>query len=455
MTEKNDATIPLIKHGQFAVVDTTIKSTDVMWFDEMSGDYGDGGRTVYLEIKERALSNDPKTELKPMDLTGRDVRFQGHDARGVFNRVALSTKMIDQTKGRVEITLPREIYRNEGAYQNAEFEIYEVNGDTRISTVPVGFEVYNNHAHIAMGELTPFSDEFEALKEKLETATADEIDKLNQKFGDLIAQVSIAENNVNALKQLLATWTKNVADKAVALLNAKNTFTEEAEFLKPITGYTTGNTIPIFFSATPQQDINDVVKLRDLPEGTTTRTYYTGNKALNNPIPNNDNFMIETHKVTAQTAYQKIQTMGADNGEIRFRNVSSLLTQPVFGNWYTTAKWTPWRTLVPYLDKQFTVGNVTPMYRIDGNLVHIKGDLTPAKTLPNTDVKAAYTMFDNLPFDFANAQVRIQVGSGLTTFALFTEGKHMEMQKYSTGNQIVPINAGGYIGMSGVFSLEN
>lgn len=455
MTEKNDATIPLIKHGQFAVVDTTIKSTDVMWFDEMSGDYGDGGRTVYLEIKERALSNDPKTELKPMDLTGRDVRFQGHDARGVFNRVALSTKMIDQTKGRVEITLPREIYRNEGAYQNAEFEIYEVDGDTRISTVPVGFEVYNNHAHIAVGELTPFSDEFEALKAKLETATVDEVEKLNAKFSGLIASVKTTNNNVDALKQLLATWTQNIADKAVALLNGDNQFTgKNNSFTYPVSGFMTGITNKIYTVNDPKQDINDINKLRSLPEATTTVDYYSNNGTLNNPMDSNY-FAVETRKITRDTAFQTITNMNLVDGETKTRTVQAMTSQPVFGDWYTTAKWTPWRTLAPYLDKQFAVGNVTPMYRIDGNLVHIKGDLVPTKTLPNKDVTTAYTMFDNLPFDFANAQVRIQVGSGLTTFALFTSGKHMEMQKYSSGGQLVPINEGGYIGVSGVFSLEN
>ena len=455
MMTKEEASVAQNKEGKFIIVDTTLKSTETMWFDEMSGDYGDAARKVYLAIKDRALSNDPKVPLNPMDLNGMDVRLQGHDAKGVFKRVALATRMIDAEKGRVEITIPREFYINPGAYENAEFEIYETNGDTVISTVPVGFEVYNNHAHITTNETKPFSDEFNALTKELESATDDEIEKLNAKFSQLISSVKTTGNNVDALKQLLATWTQNITDKAVALLNGDNQFTgKNNSFTYPVSGYMTGITNKIYTVNDPQQDVNDINKLRSLPEATTTVDYYSNNGASNNPMDSNY-FTVETRKITRDTAFQTITNMNLVDGETKVRTVQAMTSQPVFGNWYTTAKWTPWRTLVPYLDKQFSVGNVTPMYRIDGNLVHIKGDLTPTKTLPNKDVTTAYTMFDNLPFDFANAQVRIQVGSGLTTFALFTSGKHMEMQKYSSGGQLVPINEGGYIGMSGVFSLEN
>lgn len=454
MTEKNDANIPLVKQGIYGVLNTTLTSDDTMWFDEMSGDLGDAGRTVYLAIKTRAASNDPKTPLVPMDMTGRDVRLVGHDARGVFKSVGLATKIVNATAGLVEMTLPRALYQAVGAYQNAEFEIYETQGNTKVSSVRVGFEVYNNHAHMTTGESEMYVDEFDKLKLKLETATADEIDELNKKFSDLISQISTAKNATDALKLLLETWNQNISDKAVAFLNGSNTFTDVNHFLIPIDGYTNGTSIKVFSDLIGQLDLNDVIKLRNLPNSTTTRAYYTGTKILNNPTQNSA-LMVETHKVGNQTAYQKIESVSSEDGEIWTRYISNLTTEPVFGKWSTIAKWTPWRTLAPYLDKQFSVGNVEPMYRIDGNLVHIKGDLTPTKTLPNKDVTTSYTMFDNLPFDFANAQVRIQVGSGLTTFALFTSGKHIEMQKYSSGGQLVPINEGGYIGMSGVFSLEN
>lgn len=455
MATKEEAVIPLVKQGIYGILNTTLTSDDTMWFDEMSGDLGDAGRTVYLAIKARAVSNDPKAPLVPMDMTGRDVRLVGHDARGVFKSVGLATKIVNATAGLVEMTLPRALYQAVGAYQNAEFEIYEKQGNTKVSSVRVGFEVYNNHAHMTTGESEMYVDEFEALKAKLETATVDEIEKLNAKFSGLIASVKTTNNNVDALKQLLATWTQNIADKAVALLNGDNQFTgKNNSFTYPVSGFMTGITNKIYTVNDPKQDINDVNKLRSLPEATTTVDYYSNNGTLNNPMDSNY-FMVETRKATRDTAFQTITNMNLVDGETKVRTVQAMTTQPAFGKWYTTAKWTPWRTLVPYLDKQFAVGNVTPMYRIDGNLVHIKGDLTPAKTLPNTDVTTAYTMFDNLPFDFANAQVRIQVGSGLTTFALFTSGKHMEMQKYSSGGQLVPINEGGYIGMSGVFSLES
>ncbi|WP_419154087.1 hypothetical protein [Weissella viridescens] len=454
MTEKTEATIPLIKQGVYGILNTTLTSDDTMWFDEMSGDLGDAGRTVYLAIKARAANNDPKTPLVPMNMTGRDVRLVGHDAHGVFKSVGLATKIVNATAGLVEMTLPRALYQAVGAYQNAEFEIYEKQGNTKVSSVRVGFEVYNNHAHMTTGESEMYIDEFEELKKRLEKATADEIDYLNKQFEELTAQITTATNSVEALKQLIATWTKNVNDKAVALLNAKNTFTEVAEFLKPIIGYTTGTTIKFFDNTSPQQDLNDITVLRNLPKGTTSRSYYYGNQLKNNPITL-DYVLVETHKLTDFKAFQTLHNIGGTEGYELRRVIDLISTNPVYGQWKIVSRWTPWRSMVPYLDKQFAVGNVEPMYRIDGNSVHIKGDLVPTKTIPNTDITKAYTMFDNLPFNFVNAQVRIQVGSGLTTFALFTSGKRMEMQKYSSNGQLVSINAGGYIGMSGVFSIES
>ncbi|RRG18270.1 hypothetical protein D3P96_03015 [Weissella viridescens] len=452
MTTKAEASIPQIKEGKFIIVDTTLRSTDTMWFDEMSGDYGDAGRKVYLAIKDRALSNNPKVPLKPMDLNGMDVRLQGHDANGVFKRVSLATRMIDAEKGRVEITIPREIYINPGAYENAEFEIYEVNGDTVISTVPVGFEVYNNHAHITTNETKQFSDEFNALIKELESATADEIEKLNAKFSELIASVKIANNNVAGLEQSVATWTKNVADKAVALLDGDNQFTGKNDFLVPINGFVTGITNKIYTVNDPKQDVNDINKLRSLPEATTTVDYYSNNGTLNNPMESNY-FMVETRKVTRDTAFQTITNMNLVDGEIKQRTVQAMSTQPVFGNWYTTAKWCPWRTLVPYLGDKFVVGLIVPQYRFKGQSVEIKGDISPKETIENTN-GGEYTLFDNLPFKFATGQQQVQIGSGNTVFGYFTTGNRIVMQKYMFAGKDAPVIKGGYIGIAGTFALD-
>ncbi|WP_057786611.1 hypothetical protein [Weissella minor] len=73
MTERNESIIPLIKQGKFVIVDTTLKMQDVMHFAELSGDYGDAGRVIYLAIKGPAASNDPKKPSIPFDLTDKDI----------------------------------------------------------------------------------------------------------------------------------------------------------------------------------------------------------------------------------------------------------------------------------------------------------------------------------------------------------------------------------------------
>ncbi|MBX4172549.1 phage baseplate upper protein [Weissella viridescens] len=453
MTTKEESTIPLVKQGIYAILDTTLKSQEVMWFDEMSGDYGDAGRTVYLAIKDRAAGNDPKKPLKPMDLTGKDVRLQGHDAQGMFKRISLSTKIDNAQAGLVQMTLPRQLYQSVGAYENAEFEVYETSGNTVISTVPVGFEVYNNHAHMVLNDSQVYVDEFEELKRKLESSTDDEIDMLNKKFGDLIAQVSIAKNSVEALKQLVATWTKNVEDKAVALLNGNNQFTgKNNEFLYPVSGFMTGITNKIYTVNDSKQDVNDINKLRGLPEATTTVDYYSNNGTLNNPMESNY-FMVETRKVTRDTAFQTITNMNLVDGEVKQRTVQAMTTQPVFGNWYTTAKWSPWRTLVPYLSDKFVVGTTVPQYRFNGSSVIISGDISPKETIPN-ETGGEYTLFDKLPFNFSAGQQQVQIGSGNTVFGYFTTNNRIVMQKYMFAGKDAPIIKGGYIGIAGNFAVE-
>ncbi|WP_307994758.1 BppU family phage baseplate upper protein [uncultured Weissella sp.] len=452
MTTREEANIAQAKEGKFLIVDTTLKSTDTMWFDEISGDYGDAGRKVYLAIKERALSNDPKVPLKPMDLNGMDVRLQGHDANGVFKRVSLSTKMIDAEKGRVEITLPREIYINPGAYENAEFEIYEVNGDTVISTVPIGFEVYNNHAHITTNETKPFSDEFEALKKKLEDTVDNTLVDVNKEIAGLLSSIKQLTNSRDNVDVLIKQWTQLVNDKAVALLNGKNTFTEYTEFLKPISGFITGTVIKVYTSNEPVQDVNDINKLKEQPSSTTTTEYFSNNGTLNNPMESKY-FMVETQKVTKDTAFQTITNMNLVDGEIRVRTVQAMTTQPVFGNWYTTSKWSPWRTLVPYLSDKFVVGLTTPEYRFNGRSVEIKGDIRPKETIENTS-GGDYILFDKMPFKFAPGQQQVQIGSGNTVFGYFTTGNRIVMQKYMFAGKDAPINKGGYIGIAGTFALD-
>ncbi|MCM0601497.1 BppU family phage baseplate upper protein, partial [Periweissella ghanensis] len=259
-------------------------------FDEMSGDVGDAGRTVYLAIKERAVSNDPKSPLKPMDMTGMDVRFQGHDAYGVFKRIALSTKIDNAQAGLVQITLPRFIYQAVGPYEDGEFEVYETKGDTVISTIPVAFEVYNNHAHMTTGDSQVYSDEFEKLMHDFEVSSSNKIDDFNARMKELVQQISTANNSVDALKQLVATWTKLVEEKSVAILSADNIFTGDmrvkgtATFDKPLKGYTTGNSVQYFSSDQPQQDLNSVENIKSMPAMTRSSAYYTDNRVKNNPL---------------------------------------------------------------------------------------------------------------------------------------------------------------------------
>ncbi|SUP61443.1 Uncharacterised protein [Weissella viridescens] len=57
----------------------------------------------------------------------------------------------------------------------------------------------------------------------------------------------------------------------------------------------TGITNKIYTVNDPNQDVNDINKLRNLPEATTTVDYYSNNGTLNNPMGSNY-FAVETRK---------------------------------------------------------------------------------------------------------------------------------------------------------------
>lgn len=450
MTEYN---LPVEKQGKYIIVDTTIKSTDVMFIDEMSGDKGDAGRKVYLAIKERARSNDPKDPLIPMDLTGRDVRFQGHDAKGKYKRISLSTKIENAKAGLVEITLPREIYQAPGAYQNGEFEIFVKNSGTKVSTVPVGFEVYDNLAHMSVGESAHYIDEAEKLIKDLESLTGRSLDEFRANINKMNGSVDSALASIKSLENLVKTWQQLVKDNGVAEKAGNNTYTGNNVFEKFVTGFITGTIVKYFGSGSPQQDLNDAQVLRNMRTATTETTYYGGNKVMNNPI-GTDFVVVTRHKITSATVYEQVMFFGQESGVIKARTVSGVDGMIRFGTWGTVAEWgSKWQSLVPYLSDDFIAHSSTPSFRVIGDKVEFSGAITAKKTITNPN-NLSIKLTKAFPFKFIGGQETVKVSGGAAIYVLFAYGNQLEMQKHQIGGNWADIVAGNYIGISSTFDIQ-
>lgn len=451
--------IPVVKQGQFITVDTTIKSTDVMYIDEMNGDLGDANRKVYLAIKERPNSNDPKDPLIPMNLNGRDVRFQGHDADGMYKRISLATKIINAKAGLVEMTLPRQLYMAVGSYKNAEFEVYEVNGDTNVSTVPVGLEVYDNLVHMSVGENKVYIDEAEKLIKDLEKMTGESLDEFRATLNKMNANVDDALTSIKTLENLVEAWKQLVKDNGVAEKAADNIMAGKNTFLEFVNGFTTGNYITSYGANEPVQDLNDVSDLRAMRSFTTKHEYFSSNKTLNNPMPG-DLFYLISEKVSTQSVFQRaIRLDNNGYGIIMMRRITNLASGTTeVGTWGKAAEWgSPWKSLLPYLNKDFIAGVVSPMYKIVGDEVRFRGVVTPKVTLKNenTGNGKIWVLFDNLPFKFSPGQTVPCQASGKNMYASVTQvPRQVQLQKHQNGGIWSDIAAGGQISVKAHYDIE-
>jgi hypothetical protein len=465
MTEYN---LPVNKQGKYLIIDTTHKSDQGIFFDEMSGDKGDAGRKVYLAIKERANSNDPKDPLMPMDLTGKDVRFQGHDAKGMWKRIALATKIENAKAGLVEITLPRYIYQAVGPYQNGEFEIFETKGGTNVSTVRVGFEVYDNGAHLTVGESVHYSDEFEALMGRIEKEMGQSLASIKKEITSANSAATSVTNSMTTLQTLIETfelqtnkkiadWEKLLKASGVITPNGNHTLAGDIEFLKTIKGHAAGVAIKVFGGSDPQQDFNDSEPLVRMKSGTTEEFYYTGNKVKNNPI-GRDYIHVVRQKLTSGSIMERAQAMYA-TGEITImsRIVTDLTTTPTFGKWALEAKYTPWTSLVPYLTADFksyfSDGSI-PMFKFDANQIQLRGQIAPTRKIALSKHDQKVLIAKGLPFKSQTSQRIAQIWSGEIPYTLRLEGDELWAERfYSNVGTVATLDAGNLIAFGGSFAL--
>lgn len=462
MTTKEECTIPMVKIGPFVRLDTTLTSQDVMWINDLSGNYGNAGRTISVMIIEQALSNDPK-KRKPMDLTGKDIRLQGHDAKGVFKRIALATRILTPEAGTAQITIPKNFYEAVGPYENAAFEIYNPDDDVVISSVPVSFEVYNDHTHMITGDSKIFSDEFEALMNEFKTSSAEEIDEFNEKMSTLLSQISTAQNTADGLKGLLKTWTDLVNSKSVALLNEDNDFSGnmrvkgKVSIDLPMDAYTTGTSIKAFVKENPQQDLNNGETIKSMPPLTSSLAYYSGNNVLNNPLER-DYVLVQTNKVSNYTAHQIITLQGGVYGHVKRRLVSITSTGVSYGEWTTVERWGPWENIpladgiIPrYADKSI------PQYRFNGKSIQIRGKFAVTKNHTFTSRLDTLNISKELPANIKSVQYLPQIWSGNFPYTLRIEDNVMYMERIfnADGSSPVTVDTTNLLSLGGSIALDD
>lgn len=463
MVEKNEATLPMIKQGPYIILDTTLRSQDAMWIDDLSGAYGDAGRTIAVKVIEQDLSNDP-TKKKAMNLAGKNIRLLAHDANGAPKRIELATQIINPEAGIAQITIPKNFYDTVGVYQNAAFQIYGSDDNVVISSVPIAFEVYNLHVHAVTSEIKPFSDAFEALMKDLKAQSNTAIGDLNDRMGTVLTQVDTAQNTANNLDANLKSWTDLVKSKSVALLNEDNEFTGnmhvkgKVSIDLPVDAYTTGTSVQSFNQAHTQQNLDDETTIKKMPSFTQSLTYYSGNKLLNNPM-SSDLVLVETTKISTMTAFQTAISQDMGKGEIKKRIIKNIDAGIQFGEWSTVERWSPWMSLIPYLTEEWMSKNkdyYLPEYRYKGDSIQLRGVIGTKGTIKHPENHYdRIPIANNLPFMGTTAIYRSAIWSGRHPYTLRIEGNEMFMERvYGSDHQLTDIDNSMMFTLNGDFPID-
>ncbi|KRN77504.1 BppU family phage baseplate upper protein [Weissella minor] len=381
--------------------------------------------------------------------------MQGHDAQGVFKRISLATKIIDARAGLAEMTIPRNFYEAVGPYQNAEFEIFGEDDNVVVSTVPIGFEVYNNHAHMIVGDSKPYIDEVDKLLQDIlnESNTrlksvSDEstriLNSITNTADGLDGRLSTAQGSLGSLENLVKLMTTEIQKNGAGVLGRENTWLETNIFAKVIEGLVKGLSISFYGSADPQQNLDNNAFNAKLPAFSLTANYYSGNRLQKNPFTR-DEVLVLSFRFSTTTALQFAIMVGSDFGEARTRVINNINATPTYQPWKFTFEWgKKLMDMRPYLTKDFesyfTNGSF-PMYQIDGYSVHLRGQVRPKKKIKFTQHDQKIYIARGLPFNAVTSQRFAQAWTKVTPYTLRVEGGDIWMERvYNNDNSLATLD---------------
>lgn len=200
--------------GQFAKIDTDIKSTDSYLFDGLNGRQGDNGRRVYIQFLDRGF---------PHDLTGETVELQGKDSKGMTKTTQTMEHVYSAKAGTCSFLVPGAFYQAAGPYQNAYFVIRKSGTDQAVSTIPVSFTVMENAVIMTSGELTPYLSQVDG---KLD-AVSKRVAGITDSYNTMLDTIS---TGVSSIGKQVADYMQQLQSGHVATTDGSNSFTGSNHF---------------------------------------------------------------------------------------------------------------------------------------------------------------------------------------------------------------------------------
>lgn len=200
--------------GQFAKIDTDIKSTDSYLFDGLNGRQGDNGRRVYIRFMDNGF---------PHDLSGETVELQGKDAKGMTKTTQSMEHVYSAKAGTCSFLVPGAFYQAAGPYQNAYFVIKKTDTDQAVSTIPVSFSVMENAVFMTTGESVPYlanvDGELDAVSKRVTSITSS--------YNDMLDTIN---DGVSGIGKQVADYMTQLQSNKVATIDGSNSFTGSNHF---------------------------------------------------------------------------------------------------------------------------------------------------------------------------------------------------------------------------------
>lgn len=189
---------------QYAVIDTTLSTTNVTWIDQLSGRQGEDGRLVYFAAKDGIRSH---------NLDNETVTLKVKDAQGVIKIGATMANVISSVGGLFSMLIPGEFYQAAGDVQEAYLEFN--NTDTsRITTVNIGFRVLASGLVVTSGASQMYLQSVDTL-----------IEAANARINELTDNITAADKIIAAAKTIAQQVLDQIKTGMTPILSGDNYFT--------------------------------------------------------------------------------------------------------------------------------------------------------------------------------------------------------------------------------------
>ena len=447
----NNQIIPVTRGDGTVVVETELSITDITYIQALNGrQYVDTFRTVKFQFVKHGI---------PINIQGMTPQIVGKDAQDKIKQISNVVNVVSQEAGLVEMAMTQQMYLAAGPYQEAYIRLIKDDGSA-YSSVPIMFNVLESGivvtSNVEEHYIQTIDDMVQTASDNLGKKTAnldteiktalDKITDLQTAENELATRLTGIKADVDQQNYIRADVAQNInvpwAMKDLTVDNLKATANGKVNVIKQDT-----------------YDLNDLTALKMKKNLSITTEHVYGTKIINGPEgATNPSFILQTY-VSGDTIFQMYTSLSS-NLVVAKRMISGIVTleQPIFGSWQFISGTSGLQSLVPYLTSDFTRYSATdaePMFAQVGNLVVLRGRVTPTKTLTMPDITTTYTIATKLPVKFTNFQNVLEVGSNGRTFSLNTLNDSLTLSGHVNGaGEPEGVQAGFVLSISGVFLIE-